>query len=257
MDRKEFTDSLSILLRECSDAVGGPYYSNATQMDGLLFRIAYVFQKNATIIDLGGGLSPVNGVLAMLGMNVIVYDLLSVYWDDRFHTSAQNQSLFKILQKCGVRFIEKNLDQLDLTESYPHNSADIIVSHHCIEHFHNSPKALLESAIKVVKPDGRLIIEVPNAANALKRLRLLFGHTNYPSYKEYYESDKYYGHVREYTTEDLKSLAQYLRQSDFKLFGTNYLGLDKIPSSLRGIVDSILRTRPGLCASIYLDITKH
>lgn len=252
----EHTQLLTEVLDKISKAIGRPYYGSKTQQSYLLFRIAHVYKPNSTLIDLGGGLSPVNAVLSKLGTDVFVYDLLSTYWDDKYHTSDENRKILDVLQSYGVKFIEKNLENIDLVSLHGANSIDTIVSHHCIEHFHNSPKIMLESAMEVIKPNGHLLIEVPNAANIFKRVKLFFGITNYGSYTLFYNAKAYYGHIREYTIGDLKTLAILLKAKNYKTFGTNYLGLDQLPSFLRKIFDTIIRFRAGWCAAIYLDIKK-
>ncbi len=254
IDTHAINRKLNAVLEKCNSAIGRPYYSDSMQREALVFRIKYMCDPGASLIDLGGGLSPVNATLSSLGMDVIVYDLLSVYWDDKYNSSSANQRLLELMTSFGVEFIEENLETFDLGSRHKDNTVDYIVSHHCLEHFHNSPKVILESSIKALKQGGHLIIEVPNAINILKRIKILMGKTNYVSYKEFYEAGKFYGHVREYTIGDLRLMAGFLEQNNYKIFGTNYLGLKQVASILRKPIDIVLRMWPGFCAAIYIDI---
>jgi ubiquinone/menaquinone biosynthesis C-methylase UbiE len=78
-----------------------------------------------------------------------------------------------------VRFIQHEISTRDLTTHFADNSIDVVTSFHCIEHLHGSPRLVLEAAMRVLKPKGIMIIEVPNAANVRKRLAVLCGRTNY------------------------------------------------------------------------------
>lgn len=247
---------LNELLDEYRRILGPEYSPGPVQKDAILFRVGYMYNAGKTLVDLGGGTALVNGILAKLGMKVYVFDLLSEYWDRKDYYGQRTADVISVLREAGVNFIEKDLQTINLTEYFEKNSVDCVTSHHCIEHFHQSPKSLLESAMSVLKPNGFLVTEVPNAANIRKRIALLFGRTNYTTYNDYYFSDVYYGHVREYTVGDLRTLAHNLKVKKYRIFGINHLGLDQIPAPLRRPIDGILKKFPGLCASIYLEISK-
>ena len=113
--------------------------------------------------------------------------------------------------------------------------------------------------MRVLKPDGTLLIEVPNAANARKRLALLFGRTNYLPYCLFYYSSDYRGHIREYVSDDLNQLAQNLGAKSYRIFGNNTYGgrwIDAIPRPLRVSLDRVLKMFPGLCGALLLEASK-
>jgi SAM-dependent methyltransferase len=222
-------------------------------------RASRLYRDNGTLVDLGGGISPHNGLLAKLGMTVYVIDLLGEYWEHRATAPADISQEVRLLKACGVRFIPHDISTCDLRDFFPANSVDVITSFHCIEHLHRSPQLLLESALEVLKPGGLLVIEVPNAVNARKRLAVLCGRTNYGSYNEFYYSPVFLGHVREYTVGDLRVLAHNLRISRYRISGSNNIygsWADAIPRLVRGPCDRILRAFPGLCSCLLLEATK-
>jgi len=221
-------------------------------------RIKTYFKENAVLIDIGGGTDQSNAVLSDLGMDVTVVDLLNSYWQNLLTQSDVTKSV-EIMKSHGVKFIEAELITCDLKDFFEKGSADLITSHHCIEHFHHSPKWFLESALDVLKRNGMLVIEVPNAANLRKRLCLLFGYTNYLPYNQFYNVKKYVGHVREYTVGDLKELAENLRLRNVRIFGRNEYGnlYPKIPNILAVPADLMLRKFPGLCGSLFLEGQKN
>jgi len=224
------------------------------------FRAAHLFRPNGTLIDLGGGISPHNGILARLGMTVYVVDMLAGYWEHKASSPTNITDQIKALRECGVRFLEREISHYDLRNDFDENSIDIVTTFHCIEHLHCSPRVVLGSAMRVLKPGGTLLVEVPNAVNVRKRLAVLMGKTNYGSYNHYYFSDPFLGHVREYTIGDLRSLAQNLGASSFRIFGQNNTvygsWVNKIPVVFRSALDRITQLRPGWCSSILLEMTK-
>lgn len=224
-----------------------------------VYRIARLYRQGGTLIDLGGGISAHNGVLAQLGMTVYVVDVLDDYWEHRDTAPSSISREVRLLESCGVRFIHRDISTCDLTRHFADNSIDIITSFHCIEHLHSSPRLTLESAMRVLKLGGSMVIEVPNAANARKRLAVLCGRSNYGSYNSFYFSDPFLGHVREYTTGDLRQLAQNLGALSYEISGRNTIYDDwvrKIPSVLQKFFGFALQVFPGLCSSLVLEVTK-
>jgi SAM-dependent methyltransferase len=219
-----------------------------------------VYRKGAILIDLGGGISGHNGLLAQLGMAVYVVDMLGDYWENKATAPSAISEEVKLLEACGVQFISHEISTYDLTVDFAENSVDVVTSFHCIEHLHRSPRLVLESAMRVLKPGGKMFIEVPNAANARKRLALLRGHTNYEPYNKLYYTDPFVGHVREYTVGDLRQLAQNLGASRYRVFGKNTIygweWLENIPSPIRNWFDHALQAFPGLCSALLLELTK-
>jgi hypothetical protein len=121
----------------------------------------------------------------------------------------------------------------------------------------------MESAMRVLKPGGTLLIEVPNAANLRKRFNLLRGRTNYWSYSAYYNFSPYLGHVREYTIGDLRQLAQYIGATEYRIFGRNFIigagmerALRRFPRPVWPVLDRSLQVVPGLCSCLFLEISK-
>lgn len=104
-----------------------------------------------------------------------------------------------------------------------------------------------------------MLLEVPNAVNLLKRLKVLAGRTNYGSYGDFYDAVNYTGHVREYAVSDLHALARRLGLSSYAIYGKNWYGtlFDKFGESpLSGVIDWSLQRFPGLCGSLFLDFRK-
>lgn len=217
------------------------------------YRLSLVRHADV-IVDLGGGVNGLNGFLSLQGKNVTSVDLFDEYYK---WSSVTDPVLIQknYLASLGVNFIHADLVTYDLLDDFAPESVDCVVSYHTLEHLHHSPRRLLESALQVLKPGGTLLIEVPNAANLLKRIKLLSGKTNYPDFPTFYEKDQWVGHVREYTVGDLQQTARRLKLSPYRIEGRNWYGSlyrNKLTTPVAKPLDKLLQWRPGLCGSLFL-----
>ena len=80
-------------------------------------------------------------------------------------------------------------------------SYDAIILGDILEHLRN-PRAVLEKMNELLKPNGKILISLPNVANIWVRLNLLFGHFNYRQVGILDES-----HLRFFTLKTAKRLA--------------------------------------------------
>ena len=220
----------------------------------LTFRVVSTYRPGGMLVDLGGGLDLANAVLAQLGTKTYVVDLLESYFPhSTWKTDTSREVQF--LESKGVQFVRADLTSCDLRDHFEPNTVDVVCSYHALEHLHHSPRRMLQSAMAVLKPGGLVFFEVPNAANALKRIRVLLGRTNYQPYQQYWDSDVWVGHVREYTVGDLRALATHLHLADWEILGRNWYGALYSSVSERRIassIDRVLRHFPGLCGSLFL-----
>ena len=223
-------------------------------VEWLDYRVSLTYVPGGSLVDLGGGVSGTNGFLSLHGMDVTIVDLFQEYysWSTIKDPIAEQQ---EFLASFGVKFIHADLVECNLLEYFPPASVDCVATYHTLEHLHHSPRRLLESAMKVLKPGGTLVIEVPNAANLLKRFKLLLGKTNYPDFSGFYEKERWVGHVREYTVGDLRQIAHKLGLVDWYIKGKNWYGSlyrkKKLENAARPL-DGLLQIRPGLCGSLFL-----
>jgi SAM-dependent methyltransferase len=235
-----------------------------TQLAMVHHVLDQVFTPDCRIVDLGGGLNTRNGVFARLGGSVTVidifeYDLAWSVGKEPEQFAADCAEIKQYLSSAGVRFVDSDICKVDLRNMFAAGSIDAVTSYHCLEHLHQSPKAVLESALQVLKPGGRLLLEVPNAVNLLKRLKVLAGHTNYGSYEHFYDAVNFTGHVREYAVFDLHTLARRLGLSSYTVYGKNWYGtlFEKVGDNpVSGMIDWSLQRFPGLCGSLFLDFRK-
>ena len=81
---------------------------------------------------------------------------------------------------------------------------DVVVMAEVIEHLHTAPKLVLLFLRSLLKPNGLLLVQTPNAASLHKRIKLLFGRNPYEMIRENSSNP---GHFREYTRSELVSIA--------------------------------------------------
>ena len=84
---------------------------------------------------------------------------------------------------------------------------DIVVMAEVLEHLHVAPQFTLGFVKTLLKPDGHLILQTPNAASMTKRLKLLLGRNPYEMIRDDPQNP---GHFREYTVAELRGLAAEL-----------------------------------------------
>jgi 2-polyprenyl-3-methyl-5-hydroxy-6-metoxy-1,4-benzoquinol methylase len=82
---------------------------------------------------------------------------------------------------------------------------DVVVMAEVIEHLYTAPQLVLAFLKTLVKPNGILIVQTPNAASLPKRIKMLLGRNPYEMIRENTMNP---GHFREYTMKELKALGE-------------------------------------------------
>lgn len=99
--------------------------------------------------------------------------------------------------------IHTELDLNDVGDAHLEHY-DVIVCAEVIEHLYASPIHLLRMFRSIIEPDGRVILQTPNAAALSRRFWLLAGRNPFEPLRE----DLHHaGHFREYTLGELEALA--------------------------------------------------
>jgi hypothetical protein len=74
-----------------------------------------------------------------------------------------------------------------------------------LEHLYTAPQLVLGFVKSLLRPNGFLILQTPNAASLPKRLKLFFGRHPYEKIRT---DPRNPGHYREYTISELRALAE-------------------------------------------------
>jgi SAM-dependent methyltransferase len=156
------------------------------------------------VLDFGCGPCNQTAVLQLLGYKCSGYDDLQDGW----HKLPGNKDkIVAFAREFGVDLHVADGGPLPFAKA----SFDMIMLHNVLEHFHCSPRELLNDLLELVVPGGLLFVTIPNAASFKKRLAVLLGRTNMPAYATYYWfHGPWRGHIREYVKDDLVKLASYL-----------------------------------------------
>lgn len=198
--------------------------------------------NNPKILDFGCGPLDKTFMFKSLTNDLHAFDTLEDIW----HTVHNNDEKIKqYARDSDIAFIAK-------FEDIQNQKYDIIMLHDVIEHFHMSPRNLLNNLLGNLNTGGRLVLTVPNAGNLRKRIHVLLGKTNYPRYDYFYwYPGKWDGHVREYVRGDLISLVQFLglRIRELKTF---HIHLDVLPPSMRPVWSAVSKIMPNTRDSFYL-----
>ena len=212
------------------NSAGDPYKT--------VFSIATQYlPKKSNVLDFGSGPCDKTAVVALLGHNCIAYDDMQDTW----HKESDNtRKILEFSKKIGVEYIntlESGISSQDVV-------FDMIMLNDVLEHLHESPKDILLSLLHLLKDDGIVFITVPNAGNIKKRLSLLTGGTNLPSFERYYwYPGLWRGHIREYVYNDLIKLSNFLDLDIELIYGCDHM-LEKVPTGLLPLYKFVTRFFP-------------
>lgn len=112
---------------------------------------------------------------------------------------------------------------------------DIIVMLEVIEHLYTSPRIIFTYLKEIMRLDGLLVIQTPNAVSLDKRFEMLKGRNPYELIRETRTNP---GHFREYTKNEMRRLAEAAGLEVVETYMLNYFNngglLSRISSVLPG-----------------------
>lgn len=180
-------------------------------------------KPGSTILDFGCGPCDKTAVLQSLGFRCSACDDLE---DDWHKIPGNRDKILTFANELGIDFKQTKEELLG-------DAFDMIMLLDVLEHLHDSPRDLLNDLLELTKPDGLLLVTVPNAVNVRKRISVLFGKTNLPGFEGFYwYPGAWRGHVREYVRDDLVLLSRYLNLDVLELRSCDFM-LGKLPTGLR------------------------
>jgi SAM-dependent methyltransferase len=191
-----------------------------------------------SILDFGSGPCDKTAIVQSLGYHCTAYDDLSDHWHN---LEGNKQKIIDFVAGEGIDF--RVVDDYSLP--FEANSFDMVMLHAVLDHLHDSPRELMNSLVEFIKPGGYLFITLPNAVNIRKRLAVMRGKTNMPSYESYYwYPGSWRGHIREYVRDDLEKLTKYLNMDLVELGGCHTM-IGRVPSVIRPIYAGLTAIFPG------------
>ncbi|HEX7153266.1 MAG TPA: methyltransferase domain-containing protein [Thermoanaerobaculia bacterium] len=205
--------------------------------------------KGGRVCDIGGGWGAFALGSAAAGLRAILVD---DFGDRGFYDEATMSVMQKLYAKYGVEVISRDVvaNQLD----FGRHTLDTITAFDTLEHWHHSPKRLLQSVTQTLKPGGTFILATPNCVNLRKRITVPLGRGKWSAMADWYEQEVFRGHVREPDVDDLRYIARDMKLQDVRVIGRNWAGYAQRGPirKLMPVIDRVLRFRPSLCSDLYM-----
>ncbi|HEY0322793.1 MAG TPA: class I SAM-dependent methyltransferase [Pyrinomonadaceae bacterium] len=155
--------------------------------------------ENLSVCDVGGFWGVLPLTLKELGYSVAMTESLK-YYNDSFN------ALFDFISGRGVLIFDYDPFEVDAALD---KQFDVVTLMAVLEHYPHSHKTLMKNVSRLMRPDGKLYIEVPNIAYWPKRTGLLMGRTPLAQLADVYRSDvPFIGHHHEFTIAELRELAR-------------------------------------------------
>lgn len=200
------------------------------------------------LLDVGCGPMDKTAILQSMGYECSAADDLRDPW----HLLGDNRDrIIDFANSVGINFCMQ--EENDYTTPFQREYFDIVTSIAVIEHLHDSPRLILNDMGSYLKPEGYLVVVMPNSVNLRKRLSVLLGKTNYnPVQEMYYSLGQYRGHVREYTLDETQFIC---RAAGFKVVYANtfeHIAYSRLPFGPRELYLLLGKIFRGFRSSIIV-----
>jgi len=169
-------------------------------------QAAVLDREELRLCDLGGYFGIIAASMNGLGYRGDVVDSYGVLLTD-----AKHADLRRWWAKVGLAVHDIDLQQPDLRLPFEDESFHLVTLLAVIEHFPNTPRLVLEEARRILRPDGLLIVDTPNAGALGTRVGfLLHGEGVWASASEVYDSEiPFPGHTRCYSRSELVDVLKW------------------------------------------------
>lgn len=155
--------------------------------------------ESYSVCDVGGFWGVLPLTLKELGYRVAMTESLKYY-------NGSFDALFDFIRERGVEIFDYDPFEEDARLD---RQFDVVTLMAVLEHYPHSHRTLMKNVSTLMKPSGRLYLEVPNLAYWPKRIELLKGRTPLAHISDVYRSDvPFIGHHHEFTMPELRELAR-------------------------------------------------
>jgi SAM-dependent methyltransferase len=192
--RREMLDEIGGLfpVRVCQRMFNQDYHRNLAILD----HISPILEKGSRVLDIGIGPGVVSLVLNKLGAHVTGLDTWEEYSAGYDNRSGDRHEIVERLQANGIDLL---IHDAERGLPFDSDSFDIVLFLDVIEHLSDSPRLILESVRRVLRPNGYLVVTTPNVVNLRNRILFSLGKSPFVDFRNSFRSSKYFGHAREYT----------------------------------------------------------
>ena len=218
-----------------------------------------LLRKGVRLMDLGGGFSYFAPLAIELGPETILVDDFAGGGGLELQESAVEAKA--ILERMRTRGIQiHTMDILKSPLPAETGSIDIATCFHSMEHWHSSPKPVLQELQRVVRPGGYLLLAGPNALNLRKRITAVFGKSNLSPLAHWYDPPVFRGHVREPVVSEFCQMLEWNHFDVRGIWGRNFMGgegagMMALPAWLRHHIsdgsEPFMKVIPSLCSDIH------
>lgn len=161
------------------------------------------------ILDIGCKLGEKLIALQLLGRKSFGVDNEYVFRSDKI------DAIKNVWEAAGVQIQECDVCCSPLV--YPSEFFDCVMCCAVLEHLHSSPRFPLGEMKRVLKPNGVMIITVPNLGAIGKRINFLLGRKHYLSLGGYfYGSGPIYGHIREFYRHEIAKMIEWVGELEIE-----------------------------------------
>jgi 2-polyprenyl-3-methyl-5-hydroxy-6-metoxy-1,4-benzoquinol methylase len=148
------------------------------------------------VLDYGAYFGNMSHMLLEMGLQTDAADSYGAY-DGAFARHLE------LMRHSGVEIHDFDDVGFDL-HAFPAEMFDAVVCLGVIEHVPHTPRPLLESLTRVLRPGGVLVLDTPNHAYLYNRQKLARGESVMaPVGTQFYADGQFEGHHREYTASEL------------------------------------------------------
>ena len=111
----------------------------------------------------------------------------------------------------------------EMLENIPPDTYDLILCMGVIEHIPHTPRFLMDSLDRVLKPNGHLVLETPNLAYIYNREKFASGISVMEKIEaQYYTNHHFEGHHREYTLSEINWILRQIKHEVVSFETFNY-----------------------------------
>jgi SAM-dependent methyltransferase len=168
-----------------------------------------------SVLEVGAWFGSFSLALSRLGYDVVACDRYSSYG------SAFDANV-KLLVDSGVQVVstsrEQELDQISGLGQY-----DVVLAGAVIEHVPHTPRLLLETLFRAVRPGGVIVIDTPNLTRYWNRRAFERGETIFQPLADQYRAEPpWEGHHREFTATEMKWMLETVGCDDVEVEFVDY-----------------------------------
>jgi SAM-dependent methyltransferase len=181
--------------------------------------------ERGSVLEVGAWFGSFSLALSRLGYDVVACDRYSSY-------GSAFEANVRLLERSGARVVSTNRER-ELEQISELGPFDIVLAGAVIEHIPHTPRFLLETLFRAVRPGGVLVIDTPNLTRYWNRRAFERGETIFQPLADQYVTDPpWEGHHREFTAAEMKWMFETVGCEDVEVEFVDYnmLQFDELSS---------------------------